>query len=294
MAPYIVTVLFVWSFLVSCYGRTQDLLYLQGSKLTATNAKYKISIPINAHHLVVEEPCVPNAYEFEILYRPKELPTSPIHSGSLDIVLAVSKEPVSVINDTIQRLLNITSVQSRAPRIIIVSKRFVTADTLFAGTGAHICISQSNIGREGLSYLTYIYAFYQDLPRHILFLQSAPNKFGDVLKRLHTSFHGDTGMLGLAYIYECDCDSTHAMIGRMVRARELWGVFRQSFCPHSWTGMLNGQFLVSRSRIQANPLEKYTFLYYYLTRNASHWIQTDLQHATAKFFNYHQHRATIP
>lgn len=239
------------------------------------SSSFRIEVAAHLQGLHVEEPCVADAYANELSHRPPTLPSSPWVNGALDVVLSFSKEPLAALNGTMHELLKIPSVHSRGPRFVVVSKRFFNADMLFQATNAHVVISQPNIGREGLAFLAYIYAFYNVLPRHVIFLQAVMNEPENVVGRLTAHFTDSTGMLGLAMIGTCEYEATPGFGARMPRLRELWGIFRQSLFPPRWIALLNGQFLVSGRRIRANPLAKYVFMYYYLTRNSSHFTVHD-------------------
>ncbi|KAJ3192356.1 hypothetical protein HK101_006699 [Irineochytrium annulatum] len=155
-------------------------------------------------------------------------------------------------------------------RTIIYNKNDNVSATVIGETsGADMVYNLPNLGREGATFLHHIVQHYDDLSRWTLFTQAAPATVEALVERL-AMLKTDTAFMALRHYVPCGCDGCFAPLPRV---RELWSLARKSWCPDEGFGAtMNGQFLVSATRIRKQPRSFYQFLLDALNSDMSHPI----------------------
>ncbi|GFR42879.1 hypothetical protein Agub_g3871 [Astrephomene gubernaculifera] len=203
----------------------------------------------------------------------------------LDIVIAYSVEKTTDVQSTVDFLLSVPQLKSASPCVVIGSKIQSASVVLDTIRGADVVFELGIAGREWAVYLTYLVSYYDHLPQHVLFVHGRLNLPTEVLAARFALFGPHTGLLGLVHNGKCKCIGC-ALPAPVFRLRELWSIFRRSFCPQTYLAFFNGHYIVSRARIRANPVELYTVLYRYVMHHPRHFLSADShEQAAAGPFN---------
>lgn len=119
----------------------------------------------------------------------------------------------------------------------------------------------SNSGREASSYLKYIVAHYDNLPRYIAFIhghETAWHQKHDILKRLTENKWKEVGYFTLNGHVVDNWNSSHELWPAL---QKIWpSYFKDALsidCPTYMTSDCCAQFVVSRDRILKHPRSTY-------------------------------------
>ncbi|KXZ45366.1 hypothetical protein GPECTOR_55g272 [Gonium pectorale] len=170
----------------------------------------------------------------------------------LDILIAFSREKMYELEETVSLLLAVPNFKHAeepyTKPCVVVGSKLRAASEVLPVRGVDTVFELGAAGREWAVYFTYLISYYDNLPQHVVFM------------------HGSIG---------CHLPApTH-------RLRELWGMFRSSFCPQVYQAFLNGHYVVSRRRILANAVDMYRLLYRFVMHQPHHFLSADA-HAQMK------------
>ncbi|GAA6011063.1 hypothetical protein JCM11491_005924 [Sporobolomyces phaffii] len=233
-------------------------------------------------------------------------PTLPaLASSSVDLVVAYYDESLEDTRANLDYIRRVTFIAERDSRVIIYNKGRREESALRDALGLESwdrVINLENVGREGATYLQHILRNYNEtvasisaplrtlpgnslsptranpsspengLADHTFFLQPHLAWTGIAKPRLWT-IPRDVGFasFGPLHLSRCGEDSGHGSYPYLV---SVYNMFRGRLCPPEGAIIAwSAQFVVSRSRILANPYSAYAELSRLIEAPAGHWLQ---------------------
>jgi len=190
----------------------------------------------------------------------------------IDIVLSYFKEDLDLVKSKLERLQSHPLVANRG--CVHFYTKLSLADDQASGLNATVVVKTHNMGRESGVYLHYILANYNNLPRHVIFLQADVEGIDNVLAVLNQATE-QTGFLGLGVWVRCTCDNCNMIPGKLVRIRELWALATGTLCLGDFRANIRGQMLVSRERIHRHRPDFYLLLRQSLFAQPGHALHDD-------------------
>lgn len=175
----------------------------------------------------------------------------------VDIVLSYFKEDLNLVKSKLERLQSHPFIANRG--CVHFYTKLSLADDEASRLNATVVVKTHNMGRESGVYLHYILANYNNLPKHVLFLQADVEEIDNVLAVLNRATE-QTGFLGLGVWVTCTCDNCNMIPGKLVRIREIWAMVTGTFCLRDFQASIRGQMLVSRERIRRHRPDFYLLL----------------------------------
>lgn len=212
------------------------------------------------------------------------LPTTsalePARSSSLpklDLVFSHYHEPISEVIAFVNRSVELLQHVQLA-RIYL----YTHTDQALAGvpSGWIVHVAHYNMGRESENYLTFLVEHLHDVNELVWFSQSrADGYMQDKLWKRLPLITERTGMLGLSIWETVDCSAgIYPGLGELIR--EVYAMVHHQFCHGQWTAFFNGEFVVSRARLQKHTTRFYKMLRDDLDLPASEsWIHLDMRPA---------------
>lgn len=136
--------------------------------------------------------------------------------------------------------------------------------------------SGSNKGRESENYLSFLVDHMHEVNDIVWFSQSRPDGYmQDKLWQRLPLITQRTGMIGLSIWEQVSCDAgIYPGLGKLIE--QIYAMVYQDFCHGTWTAFFNGEFAVSRKRIQRHTVRLYKHLRDDLDAPVSDtWIHVD-------------------
>ena len=194
---------------------------------------------------------------------------------SVDVVVTHFDESVSEIEKLLQAVISHTTFVPSIRLFIYSKNEFSSPNITVPGYVNNTSTFYNlNVGREGDSILRYILQNFESLPDFTLFTQAQPNNFNFWPQQLQ-AVTTETRMLALGYVANCSCNGCFVREGAMVRLREVYALAVGGLCLVDFMTYFNGQFLVSRIGILAQPKSFYRLLFDALHAGAGHPIHSD-------------------
>jgi hypothetical protein len=217
---------------------------------------------------------------------PASEPASEASLPSLDLVLSHYDEPLANVTAFVARAAA-SLPHARLARVFLYSHAPAGTISPESIPQDWILFHSENAGRESHNYLTFLTHHAGNTSDLVWFSHALLDHYmtDKVWPRL-SLITRRTGMLGLSIIERCDCDGgAYPKLGTLLR--EVHAMALGQFCgaggtpsapgvakgaPHAWTCFFNGEFVVSKRRIAAQPHRLYTYLRDALRAPPSHWL----------------------
>jgi hypothetical protein len=217
---------------------------------------------------------------------PASAPGSEASLPSLDLVLSHYDEPLPNVTAFVARAAA-SLPHARLARVFLYSHAPAGTISRDAIPADWILFHSENAGRESHNYLTFLTHHAGNTSDLVWFSHALLDHYmvDKVWPRL-SLITRQTGMLGLSIIEKCDCDGrAYPKLGTLLR--EVHAMALGQFCgaggtpsapgvakgaPHAWTCFFNGEFVVSKRRIEAQPHRLYTYLRDALRAPPNHWL----------------------
>ncbi|KAF2400966.1 hypothetical protein EJ06DRAFT_509957 [Trichodelitschia bisporula] len=181
------------------------------------------------------------------------LDTAYMPQAAMDIVISTYAEALPTLSSLIHTLRTHPSTPPSARVYIYTKSPTSNLTALRLSTNATVT-RLPNIGREGETYLTHILTHWDDLARHVLFLQASVHNPREAWPRLARYFTSQTGMLSLGPTgTTCPCG----------HCGDRWGWTDSGVIPATWAAVYGntttcgtvgltykGQFIASAKRIR--------------------------------------------
>ncbi|GAB7362995.1 hypothetical protein MBLNU230_g3289t1 [Neophaeotheca triangularis] len=179
-------------------------------------------------------------------------------TNDLDIVISMYRESPASVQSMLATLLQIPSIASTNPNIIIYLKDPSANPTAIQTlTNATLVHPLPNLGREGETYLHHITTRWDQLAAHTLFLQAGAHNAIAMQKRAANYFDPErTGFLSLARSdTTCECDDCSDRWDWQDDRSSFPAIYRRVFARECQAGQrvalaYKGQFIASAPRIR--------------------------------------------
>ena len=192
----------------------------------------------------------------------------------VDLVLSHYNEPVSDVIATVDKIERLM-IHGNLSRVFLYSH----SQTSLEGVPEWwIVNSGPNVGREAENYLSFLVDNLHSLNELVFFSQSRPDAYMEdkLWPRLHLVTN-QTGMIGLSIWETQSCDgSIYPGLGPLIQ--QIYAMATGNFCHGTWRSFYNGEFVVSRKRIQKHARHFYeTLLEATRLPRSEDWIHKDQQ-----------------
>jgi hypothetical protein len=196
---------------------------------------------------------------------------------SLDMVISHYQEPLVAVQAFVSR------AQAALTQVDTFRVFFNTQGTLnVSGVPASWTVTHlsPNRGTENHGYMHFLAHQKWETADFVWFSQAIPDHYmADKLWIRLPLLTNRTGMLALALIDRCSCDECGGgSMGLRVRLREIYAMANRAFCHGSWPAFYNGEFIVSKKRIQAQSEWLYRYLLEVLEAPADHFTHEDVKY----------------
>jgi hypothetical protein len=196
---------------------------------------------------------------------------------SLDMVLSHYREPIEDVQAFVSR------AQAALTQVDTFRVFFYTQGELnVSGVPASWTVNQigPNKGTESHGYFHFLAHYKSVTADFVWFSQALPDHYMDDKLWIRLPLLTNrTGMLALALIDHCTCDECSGGIGGVrVRLREIYAMSNRVFCHGSWDAFYNGEFIVSKKRIQAQSGWFYRYILEVLEAPADHFTHEDVKY----------------
>jgi hypothetical protein len=178
----------------------------------------------------------------------KELSSKPLlqddviklRKGDIDVVIAFCKEPEEKLQSLIRNLKILKKFRDYKVNILLYYKCGLPKTRKGETWKGLELFELDNMGRESATYLHHIIKNYRSLSQWTLFLQAVPHcqegtKIDLVIPMLERHFEPNLGMLQLSLLYECQCGFMCKSNGDFSQVRDIFTLFRRSFCTGTYT-----------------------------------------------------------
>ncbi len=196
---------------------------------------------------------------------------------SLDMVISHYQEPLLAVQAFVSR------AQAALTQVDTFRVFFYTQGTLnVSGVPASWTVTHlsPNRGTENHGYIHFLAHQKWETADFVWFSQAIPDHYmADKLWIRLPLLTNRTGMLALALIDRCSCDECGGgSMGLRVRLREIYAMANHAFCHGSWPAFYNGEFIVSKKRIQAQSEWLYRYLLTVLEAGSDHFTHEDVKY----------------
>ncbi|KAJ3298190.1 hypothetical protein HDU79_000078 [Rhizoclosmatium sp. JEL0117] len=220
--------------------------------------------------------------------KPVKQIVSSADTKTFDIVISHYEENIHNLTTSIDKIRRHSQFKDRVIRTFVYTKSNDTDRlALKKNTEAYRVILLPNVGREGHTYLDHIETYFNDLADHTLFMQAEPSywhkfnaesQLSSVVSNRIQHFSDKTGFMDLGFVFlrpfAGDKDGYFPLL------KYLFSMVAFEF-PHvpikSVMASYNGQFIVSRKRIQQSPKKLYVYLKRLLEAPEDDFIHKDQQ-----------------